>query len=204
MEFKPNEYKTVEPKKLSEKDKVFIIAFVLMMIVVVVMLLHNDKFKVQEVADADNDFRVPESDIQTELGFVVKKISEDRKYEDFCSKTYHLQLAFALNEQGCCFMGLKKTRDLYIAGFNSEALVEYANVAHTVLNTKIQAKKKFFKAIEIAFNKGLIDQSQRGFLHQLRMLRNKKVHTPGLNLDKEITDLYLNTNLNSIDQLFLC
>lgn len=203
MEFNPNEYKTTEIKFKSEeeKNKFFVTVIVLVLLVILVAFVFTNKTNTQE-ANADDNIKVPNPEVQVEMTLVFRNIGTT--VEDFATKTYHLQFAFIINENENCLMGLKKTRDLFQAGFKSEALVEYANVVHTVLNEKNQCKRSFFNAIEIAHTQGIIDQPQKNFLHQLRILRNKKAHTPGLNLDKEITDLYLNSEINHIDQLFLC
>jgi hypothetical protein len=201
-----NNYKTVGSKPLSEKEKLIIVGIILMVILVIVMLASGKTFVAQDDKEEDDqNIKTSNPEVQIELAFVIKKVGEDRLYEDFCSKTFHLQIAFALNDQEKCFMGLKKTRELYEAGFKPEALFSYATVIHTHLNEKLKpflragAKPKFRAAINIAFHRKLINQEQKAFLHELRHLRNIVAHEPYVNFGNEITEMFLNSELNLIE-----
>lgn len=207
-----DEYKKTEInfKSEEEKNKFYIALAVLVLLVVLVTFFHFRGKKLNENEVSDSKYNVIDPEIQVEMTIVFQKVGEIESLKDFDSKSYHLQFALAVNEDFACMMGLKKARELYACGFKSEALVEYATVAHTLLNDRIKpfltvnSYPKFFKSINIAHANNIISSEQKDMLHKLRILRNKKVHTPGLNLDKEITELYLNSELNHVDQLFLC
>lgn len=205
-----NNYKEVSPKKLSEKNKIIIAAFVIMVIIIGVMFLNSNKLRDKETNEANNNFKIQNPEVKIELVAVLIQISKDNQIQDFSSKTFHLQLAFALNEMHDCFMGIKRTRELFEAGFKAEALQEYATVMHCYLNKNIEgflkngSFPKFATSINIAHRNGLISTNQKEFLDTLRKLRNKKAHTPGVNFENEITELYLNSGLNLIETKIVC
>lgn len=212
MELNREEYKTVEPTFKSEEEKnKFIITLVVLLLLVVLVAFFIDKKNKAEKADGNNDnFTIHDPEVQTELLAVLEKFGTIEAIEDFDTKTYYLQFTFAISEQEHCLMGLKRVRDLYNANFKPEALFEYATVVHTHLNNQLKPllkpghRPKFKAVINIAYSKKLINQEQRDFLHELRRYRNIKGHVAGVRFKNEITDMFLNPQINSIDRLFLC
>jgi hypothetical protein len=210
--FNPEEYKTPEIKFKSEEEKnKFVITLVVLLLLVVLVAFFIDKKNNVEQAQGDrHNFKIQDPEVQAELLVVLEKFGTIESIEDFGTKTYYLQFTFAVSEQKRCLMGLKRVRDLYNANFKPEALFEYATVVHTHLNNQLRPllkpgyKPKFKAAINIAYNKKMITQEQRDFLHELRRYRNIKGHVAGVSFKNEITDMFLNPQINTIDQLFLC
>lgn len=210
--FNPEEYKTTEVKFKSEEEKnKFVITLVVLFLLVVLLAFFIDKKNKTERADNNNNnFKIQDPEVKTELLAVLEKFGTIEAIEDFDTKTYYLQFTFAVSEQERCLMGLKRVRDLYNANFKPEALFEYATVVHTHLNNQLKPllkpgnRPKFKAAINIAYNKKLINHEQKDFLHELRRYRNIKGHVAGVRFKNEITDRFLNSQINSIDQLFLC
>ena len=130
-------YKKVETKKLTEKDKVFIIGFILQIIVAVFFILDSDKFKLKETEEAEVKVIPGLPETRKELSYTQNRSSAKNSISFVEARMISLQLEMITKGQITCATAMDKVMNLYDSSDKTEALAGLSYVINELLKFDI-------------------------------------------------------------------
>lgn len=189
-----NEYKRVETKKLTEKDKAFIIGFILLIIVAVFFILHSDKFKLKETEEAEVKVIPGSPEARKELSYSQNSSFEKNSISFVEAKMITLQSEMIAKGQTTCASELGNVIALY-GSDKTEALAGLSSVTNELLKFNIHflfpgSVRGVNNYINFAAKRRMITKSDKIFLLKIKNMNNINC-LPALANNAELeSDLY--------------
>ena len=166
-----SEYKEVKTKKLSEKDKIFIIGIILLIVVAVFFILHSDKFKLQKTKEADVKISPSSSETRKELLYKQNNSFEENSLSFVQAKMTSLQLALIAKGQITYAAELSKVIALYDLS-DQTALAGLSSVTDELLkfniNYSFPHSRKTNNYINFAVKHKLITKTDKIYLVRIK------------------------------------
>lgn len=171
-----SQYKKVETKKLTEKDKALILGFIFLIIIAVIVFFHFDKSKLTETEEAEVNVIPGSPETRKELSFSQNSSFEKNSISLAEAKMIALQLEMVAKGQTTCAAELKNVIAVY-GSDKTEALAGLSFVTIELLKFNIQflfpgSARNVSNYINFAAKRKLITKSDKIFLLKIKDMNN--------------------------------